>query len=74
MPAELLKAEVVEMICQRYHVTPSQALKEDVSILRHMAILDVARGGASAAAGPQESPAMADDLGLANVSFALEAS
>jgi hypothetical protein len=35
-------AEVIEMICQRYHVLPSQARSEDVSVLRHLAILQEA--------------------------------
>ena len=35
---------MIEGICQRYHVLPSQAREEDVSVLYHLALL--AEGGA----------------------------
>lgn len=41
-PAELIEAEVIEVICRRYHVLPDVARAADASILRHMAIIDMA--------------------------------
>lgn len=38
-PAELIEAEVIEVICQRYHVTPEKARRMDVSVVRHLAVL-----------------------------------
>jgi len=43
-PRELQEAEVIEAICQRYHVTPSAAAREPAWILRHMMILNLAYG------------------------------
>jgi len=40
---DLQKAEVIEAICQRYHVPPSVAAREPAWILRHMTILNLAR-------------------------------
>lgn len=45
-PPELVEAEVVEMLCQRYHITPDRARRLDASVLRHVAILELARSEA----------------------------
>lgn len=45
-PRELQEAEVIEAICQRYHVTPSVAWQEPAWVLRHMTILNLAHGDA----------------------------
>ena len=41
-PSELVKAELIENLCQRYHITPDKALRLDASVLRHIAILNLA--------------------------------
>lgn len=43
MPAEAMEALVIEAICQRYGCLPSQARAEDVRVLRHMQLVDLAR-------------------------------
>lgn len=43
MPEEATAALVIEAICQRYGCLPSQALAEDVRVLRHMQLVDLAR-------------------------------
>lgn len=70
-PAELVEAEVVEMLCERYHVTPDEARAMDASVLRHLQILALARADTpqGAAAGRAQSSEM--DMALAAVSTAL---
>ena len=37
--AEVVEVELVEAICQRYHLTPAQARRQDACLIRHMAIV-----------------------------------
>lgn len=41
-PAELVNAELFEMVARRYGCTPSQAAREPAWVLRHIAILNEA--------------------------------
>ena len=43
-PAEVAHAELIEAICRRYGCLPSEAEREPLTTLRHMALLDLAHG------------------------------
>lgn len=66
-PVELIEAEVIEAICQRYHVPPSVAVREPTWVLRHMTILNLANSKAPFGDDP-EGPA---DDGLADLMVSL---
>ena len=40
-PIELQQAELIDGICQRYSVLPSQLLKEDISLLKRLHVVSV---------------------------------
>lgn len=67
-PVELIEAEVIEAICQRYHVPPSVAVREPTWVLRHMTILNLANSKAPIGDGPGEAPS---DDGLADLMVSL---
>ena len=45
MPLEVLDAWTIEGICQRYHIPPSAAVREDGDVLWHMWLVDSTRRG-----------------------------
>lgn len=44
-PELLVDAEMIEMLAQRYHCTPSQVLREPAWLLRHVRVLQEGAGG-----------------------------
>lgn len=42
-PPELVEAEAIVALCERFHVLPSALLGEDASLLRYLAIAELGR-------------------------------
>ena len=61
----MVRARLVEALCERYHCLPSALLREDVSILRDRALVARADGTAPAAKPMQAmDPALLELAGM----------
>ena len=60
-PWELACAELIDGLCQRYHCLPSEIMKEDSSLLKMLAILNLAQPE-SPPSGNKKEPSIEETL------------